>query len=71
MNILNIIGLLFNLVGVILLYFGFQTQKAKGVFMSGKPAISLKYENPLMRNLGWFFLIFGFISQLLAEFLVR
>lgn len=69
MNALNLFGLTFNLIGVVLLYFGFQTQKASGVFMSGKPAISLKYENPLMRNLGWIFLILGFIGQLLSEVL--
>lgn len=68
MSIFNLIGLIFNMSGAVLLYFGFQTQKAQGVFMSGKPAISLKYENPLMRSLGWSFLIGGFILQFLAEF---
>ena len=70
MNSLSLLGLILSLIGVILLYFGFQIEKAERILMSGKSAIRLKYENPLIRRLGWFFLILGFLSQLISEFVV-
>lgn len=69
MEAILLFGLILNFFGVLFLAKGFQTQKASGIFMSGKPAISLKYENPLLRNLGWIFIILGYVLQIISVIL--
>lgn len=75
MNIINIFGIIFNLLGTILLYIGFQIEKTKAeeegteFYLEDKLPIVLKYENSFLRNAGWFCLIWGFLNQLIAEFL--
>ncbi len=70
MDLILLSGLILNFFGVIFLAIGFQTQKANGVFMSGKPAISLKYENPFLRNVGWTFIIFGYVLQIISVIVI-
>ena len=68
---LDLFGLLFNMLGVIFLTFGFQIEKAEdksGFTINGNWAIVFKKENPLLRYLGWFCLVFGFVLQIVSLF---
>lgn len=68
MILLTFFGLLLNFIGVILLSIGFQIQKTdfEGFAINGKRAIVLKYENSLLRNIGWLLIIVGYLFQLIA-----
>jgi hypothetical protein len=72
---LTLIGMLFNLFGVIFLAVGFRTEKTKSekegeeFHIEGKLPIVLRYENPALRILGWYFLVIGYILQAISLFI--
>lgn len=70
MDYFGLFGLLFNMLGVIYLAFGFQIEKtdAPGFAINGKYAVVLRYENSYLRLIGWFCLVFGFVLQIIALF---
>lgn len=67
-----IVGLILSLIGVILLAFGYQTEKTRSkkkemeFYIEGKLPIVLKYENSCLRWLGWIFIIAGQGLQILG-----
>lgn len=72
MDLLLLIGLILNFLGIIFLAIGFRIKKSKineygnGFYIEGKLPMVLYYENSCLRVLGWIFIIFGCLSQIIS-----
>ena len=73
MNLLNLIGLLMNLIGVIILSLSFIPAPMKYFTIKEKeedkpkPALVLRYNNKFLWWLSWILIIFGYILQIYAN----